>query len=109
MRLDLAGDPRSSYAPDLAMMQATDFRKLEDRAEFRRLDCPSVGCVLAEREVSARPMIIREVRGQDAAQMPLAENDDMLEALASHRADEPLGERVLPRAVRRRENFTDPH
>ncbi len=32
----------------------------------------------------------------------------MVEALASHRADEPLHERILPRAVGRREDF-DPH
>jgi hypothetical protein len=65
-------------APDVAMMQATDVGNLEDRAELRRLDWPSVGCVLAEREVSARPMVIGEVRGQDASQMSLAEKDDML-------------------------------
>ncbi len=57
----------------------------------------------------ASPVIVREVRGQDASQMPLAENDSMVEALASHRADEPLREGILPRAVGRREDFVDPH
>src|SRR5262249_50100416 len=87
----------------------TDLGNPDDPAELRRLNWPSVGCVLVEREVSARPMIVGEVRGQDASQMPFAENDDMLQALAAHRADEPLDERVLPGAVRRREDFTDPH
>jgi hypothetical protein len=41
--------------------------------------------------------------------MPLVEDDDMVQAVGSHRADEPLGERVLPRAVRRREDFLDAH
>ena len=41
--------------------------------------------------------------------MPLAENDDMLEALASHRANETLRERILPRTVGRREHFPDSH
>jgi hypothetical protein len=63
MRLELAGDPRSSCVPNVAMMQATDFGKLEDRPELRRLDWPSVGCVLSEREVSACAMIIGEVCG----------------------------------------------
>jgi hypothetical protein len=91
------------------MMEATDFGNLDDPAEVRRLDRPSVGCVLVEREVSTCPIIVGEVRGQDASQMPLTENDDMLQALASHRADEPLDKRVLPGAVRRREDFSDPH
>ncbi len=41
--------------------------------------------------------------------MPLAENDDMVQALAAHRADEALREGILPRAVRGREDFLDPH
>jgi len=91
------------------MVQATDFGNRDDRAEVRRLDSPSVGCVLVEREVSASPMIVREVCGQDASQMPLAKDDDMLQALASHRANESLREGILPRAVRGREDFLDPH
>jgi len=91
------------------MMQTPDLRNRDDWAEFRRLDWPSVRRVLVEREMSSSAVIVREVRGQDASQMPLAENDDMLQALASHRADEPLDERVLPGAVRRREDFTDPY
>jgi hypothetical protein len=45
--------------------------------------------------------------GQDAAEMPLAEDEHMIQALAPDRADEPLRERVLPRTLRRRENFVD--
>jgi len=53
------------------------------------------------------PVIVREVRCQDAPEMSIAENDDMIEALAPDRTDEALGERILPRAVRRREDFVD--
>jgi hypothetical protein len=35
------------------MMQATDFGDRDDRAESRRLDWPTVGGVLGEREMSA--------------------------------------------------------
>jgi hypothetical protein len=48
-------------------MQATDFGDRDDRADFRRLNRPSVGCIFVEREVSARPVIVREVTGQDAS------------------------------------------
>ena len=64
------------------MMQATDFGHRDDRAEFRRLNWPPVGCVLVERKVSAHPVIVREVAGQDAAQVAFAQNEDMVEALA---------------------------
>ena len=59
------------------MMKATDFSNRDDLAEFRPLNWSAVGCVLVERQVSAGPMIVGEVRGQDASQMPLGENDDM--------------------------------
>ena len=49
--------------PDVAVMQATDFGNRDDRAESRRLDWPSVGCILVEREMSAGPVIVREVTG----------------------------------------------
>ena len=81
------------------MMQATDFGNLHDSARRGELDGPDIRRILVEREMRASPVIVREVRGQDASQMPLAENDSMVEALASHRADEPLREGILPRAV----------
>ena len=59
-------------------MQATDLGNLDDPAELRRRDGASIGCTFVEREVGSRPMIVREVRGQDTSQMPLAENDDMV-------------------------------
>ena len=91
------------------MMQAADFGNRGDRAEFRRLNWASVGRILVEREVSASLVIVREVRGEEASQVPLAENDNVVEALAPDRADESLREGILPRAVRDRENFTDSH
>ena len=91
------------------MMQATDFGNLHDSARRGELDGPDIRRILVEREMRASPVIVREVRGQDASQMPLAENDSMVEALASHRADEPLREGILPRAVGHREDFVDPH
>src|SRR5262249_3258951 len=99
----------SGRSPEVAVMQATDFGKRDDRAEGRRLDRPPVGCILVEREVSAGPVIVREVGGEDAAQVPLAEDDDMLPARALDRANESLREGVLRRALWGRENLLDPH
>ena len=54
-------------------MQATNFANRNDGAELRRLARPSVGGILVEREVSAGPVIVGEICGEDASQMPLAE------------------------------------
>src|SRR5882724_9509655 len=94
---------------DVAMMQATDFGNLHDPARLGELDGPDVRRMLVEREVRASPMIAGEVAGQDAAQVAFAENQNVIQTLASDRADEPLRDGILPRAVRRREDFLDPH
>jgi hypothetical protein len=54
-------------------------------------------------------MVIREVSSQDSAEVPLVEDDDVIQTLASDGADEALRKGVLPWAVRRRQDFTDPH
>jgi hypothetical protein len=41
--------------------------------------------------------------------VPFAENEDVIQTLAPDRTDEALGKRILPRAVRRGEDFVDPH
>src|SRR5207247_8395053 len=79
------------------MMQATDFWNWDDHARARWLAWPSLGCVLVEREMSAGPVIVGEVVGQDAAQVPFAQNEDMIETFAPDRADEPVPRQNLIR------------
>ncbi len=81
------------------MMQATDFWNLDDHAELRPLDGPSVGCVFVEREMRSRTVVVREVAGQNAAQMALAEDEDVVQTLAPDGADDALGEGILPWAL----------
>ena len=90
-------------------MEAADFANRDDPAEFRPLNWPAVGRILVERQVSARPVVVREVASQGTAEVLLAEDDDVIQTLAPDGADEALGEGVLPRAVRRRQDFTDAH
>ena len=68
--------------PAVAVMQATNLGNGEDRAERWRLDIPSIGSIFLERELSTGPVIVREVRRQDSSKVTLAENDDMIQALA---------------------------
>lgn len=79
------------------MMQTTDFGNLDDRAELRPLDGPTVGRIFVKREVSSRPVIVREVAGEDAAQVPFAEDEDMIQTLLPDRADKVLREGEIGR------------
>jgi hypothetical protein len=89
------------------VVKTADFWNLHDLASRLGRDRPGVRGVLVEREMGARVMVISEVTRQDAAQVSLAQDEDVVEALAANRADQALGERILPRAVGRRENFLD--
>ena len=64
--------------------------------------------VLVQREVSARPMIVGEVSGQEAAEVSFAQHDHVIEALAAEGADESFDVRILPGAPRRGHDFADP-
>jgi hypothetical protein len=55
----------------------------------------------------ASPVIVGEIPGQDAAQVPLTEDEHMIQPPAPDRTDKALGKRILPGAVRRREDFVD--
>ena len=59
--------------------------------------------------MSARLVVVRKVASQGTTQVLVAEDDDVIQALAPDEADEPLREGVLPWAVRRRQDFTDAH
>ena len=54
-------------------------------------------------------VVVRQLPRQDARQADFIDDDHLIEALASNRADDPLRERVLPRGARRGEHLMDPH
>src|ERR1019366_1703890 len=86
-----------SGATFVAMMQTTDLRERNNLACRGRLYASRLRTILGEREMRPRPMIILNVRRQDAAQMTLIENYDVIETLAPDRANDPLDISVLPR------------
>ena len=82
------------------MMQASDFGNLDNPARLRPLDRPPVGCILLEGEVSSRTVIVRQVPGRDPVQVALVQNEDVIEALVPHGADEAFRKRILPARCR---------
>ena len=57
----------------------------------------------------ASPVIVGEVADKDAAKVPFAQDQDVIEALTSDGADKSLREGILPGALRRRQQFSDSH
>ena len=54
------------------------------------------GRVLIQGQVRARLIIVASVRFQNAAQMHLAQDNDVVQTLPADRSDQPFGEAVLP-------------
>src|SRR6202030_1394488 len=59
--------------------------------------------------MSAGTLVIVDVRGEDAAQMALVEDHDVIQTLAANRADHALDVRVLPGGACCRGHFSDSH
>jgi hypothetical protein len=53
--------------------------------------------ILVECKVRAHPIVIGGVIRQQMAEVPFPQHHDMVEALASDRADQPFNMTVLPR------------
>src|SRR5467141_2919531 len=101
-RTDWAGSGRPS---DIAMVEATDFANRDDPAT--QLAGGRVHPYRARGECA--PGDSRRSSGLGCGAVSFAEDEDLIQTLAPDGADEPLREGVLPRAVRRREDFTDAH
>jgi len=72
------------------MVEAPDFANPDDLAEFRPFNWAAVGRILVEREVSTRPVVVREVASQGAAQVSFAKDEDVIQTLAPDGADKPV-------------------
>jgi len=55
--------------------------------------------ILVQGEVRAAPMV-RETRAKDAAQMPVVEDDHVVQTLAANGADHAFDVRILPGRAR---------
>jgi hypothetical protein len=99
----------SSCAALVPMVQSTHFGEHNDGAFRRRLDASRRGRVFLEGEMGSRPVIVGDVSSKHATQMPLAQNDDVIQTLAAQGSDQSLRERILPGARRRRNDFGYAH
>jgi len=79
------------------MMEAPDLREGDDLAPLRTLDRAAVRRVPSQSEVAPGAVVVRQVRPEDPAQVPLVEHDHVVEALTADRADHSLSVWILPR------------
>ena len=78
-------------------MQAGYLRDGDNSSDAAMLNRAGVGAILVERKMSASALVVVDIRGQDAAQMALVEDHDVIQTLATYRTDHTLDVGVLPR------------
>src|SRR5438552_17768227 len=90
-------------------MESADLRDGDDRATWRGFDDSWLGTVVVKRLVWSRGVVVDAIGAQESAKMGLAQNEEMIEALAANGADDPLDKGVLPRRSGGRDHLPDPH
>ena len=88
-------DVGSGGASCVAMMQPADHREGDDLPPIGGLALAELRGVLIEREVGPGAVIVLEVLSQDATQVLLSDNDDVVEAVPPNGTDYALAVRIL--------------
>ena len=91
------------------MVQAANLWERDNVAVRGRLYRARLGAIFAEREMRAALVVILKVCRQHTAQVTLIEDDDVIKAFATDRADDALDIGVLPRRSRRGDDLLDSH
>ncbi len=79
------------------MVQTANFREGNDVAGRGKLYATGPRAVLAQRKMRAGVVMVLKIARENAAQMALAEDDDVIQTFSADRTDETLSVRVLPR------------
>jgi hypothetical protein len=91
------------------VVETADFRHHDDGPDRCLSGQSSVRSVLFKPEVRPAAVIVVKVRPEDAPQMGLVRDDDVIETLPSDRADHALDVRILPGTRRRGQDLRDAH
>ena len=81
------------------MMQPAYHRYRHDPATLRRLNRSGLRSIFRQRQVNAVPMIIVHERLEVPVQAAFVEHDQVIQALAADRTDDPLDVSTLPRGT----------
>jgi len=72
------------------MLEPADIGDLDDLPELWRLHGSRIGTVHVQRSVHTPAMVVLKVAGQDALQVTLVQDDDVVKALSPDGADQAL-------------------
>ena len=80
------------------MVQTANLRKRDDPADFRPLDWPRLRRILVQAKAKVSPalVVIGYESSEVAAKAVFRQDDYVIEAFASNRADHPFDEGALP-------------
>ncbi len=73
----------------ISVMEATYLRDGNHVAQGGGLHRPRIGRILLERQVRPARMIVIKVISKDSPQVPLAQDNHMVETFTTNRSDEP--------------------
>ena len=90
-------------------MQPADLGRFDHVAEERRLNRPADRGIFVEGQMSSGALVVFKIFLQDSAQARLVENDDVVQAFTPHGTNQTFDVGVLPRRLRRDEDFVDAH
>ena len=77
-------------------MKPADLGELNDPALGRRLDCTMIGSILTEGQMGSRPVVVSQVRAEDAPQVLFVENDHVVETLPPDGVDDAFRVSISP-------------
>src|SRR6266849_4743476 len=101
--------PTSRRATFVTMVETAHLREGDNIACGRKLYATRPCAVLVEREMRSGVMMILKIARQDAAQVTLVEDDNVIQTFAADRTNETLDVRVLPGGPRSSDDLLDAH
>ena len=89
------------------MVQATDTGKRHNISHLWRFNSPGFRRIFVQRQMRPAGMVIFEIFAKDSTQVPLIENNNMIQAIPAYGPDNSFNERILPRRARGRNDLLD--
>ena len=105
-----ACDAASSGSGSLVVMvQPAEIINLDHATATSRMDVSMFGAIHLQRLMSSPPVIVVEVAGEDATQMPLVQDNHVIKAFATDASDQSFNVRTLPRGPSGNDDLLDAH
>src|SRR5262245_4030517 len=94
-------------SPLISVVQSTDVGDCDDLAQGSVGRSSVIRSVFAKGKMCARLMVIADMSRENPSEMRLIDDDDVIEALALDRPDQPVDVGILPRTGRSRDDVGD--